>query len=142
MIQTYKNPSFSEKLLFLLLLLFPLSYPFGPFIINFFIFSIIFFFFIFCFQINDFSWLKSKIFLIALPFFFFIIFVSIIKYYDKSYLLKSLSNFRFLLFSVAIYFFFLKTKLKIFTIIISYIFFIILLCLDIIFQFIFKVDIF
>jgi O-antigen ligase len=142
MIQTYKNPTFSEKLLFLLLLLFPLSYPFGPFVINCFIFSIIFFFFVFCFQINNFSWLKSKIFLIALPFFLFIIFVSIIKYYDKSYLLKSLSNFRFLLFSVAIYFFFLKTKLKIFTIIISYIIFIILLCLDIIFQFIFKVDIF
>ena len=141
MTETYKRPTFSEKLLFLLLLLFPLSYPFGPFIINCFIFSVIFFFFVFCFQINSFSWLKSKIFLIALPFFFFIIFVSTIKYYDNNYLLKSLGYFRFLLFSVAIFFFFLKTKLKIFIIIISYIFFVILLCLDIIFQFIFKVDI-
>lgn len=141
MTEAYKRPIFSEKILFLLLLLFPLSYLFGPFIINCFIFSVIFFFFVFCFQINNFSWLKSKIFLIALPFFFYIIFVSAIKYYDNNYLLKSLGYFRLLLFSVAIFFFFLKTKLKIFIIIISYIFFIILLCLDIIFQFIFKLDI-
>jgi len=141
MAEAHKNAIFSEKLLFLLLLLFPLSYPFGPFIINCLIFSVIIFFFIFCFQINNFSWLKSKIFLIALPFFFFIIFASIIKYYNSTHFFKALGYFRFLLFSVAIYFFFLKTKLKIFIIIISYIFFIILLCLDIIFQFIYKVDI-
>jgi uncharacterized membrane protein len=96
MIETYKKPTYSERLLFLLLLLFPLSYPFGPFIINCFIFSVIFFFFVFCYEIKNFSWLKSKIFLIALPFFFFIILASAVKYFDNYQTLKALGYFRFL----------------------------------------------
>lgn len=134
---------FLDKILILLVFFFPLIILLRSAAINITVTaaSIIMLFYIL--KKNSIKFLKNKLLTYILIFFSFIFICSIVNFTNFDLLLKSLGNFRFLLFSMAV-FFILNTisdqQKKIF--IYFNIVLIILVALDILYQFIFYKDIF